>query len=109
MLDGIEADLVIALARMFGTRDGLIVAWDKGKTNQIQEKVVLLLGSCRGWQRIRGSRCLLERLKPKKTLAIEERKGSDVAIVTRKRRSSGMHCSQRLRHYASEILTAMSM
>ena len=45
-------------------------------------------------------------------VAMEERKERDtVTIMTSKRRSSGMTCSQRFKHYASdsEIFRAMSM
>ena len=40
---------------------------------------------------------------------IEERKGRDAVITMSKKRSSGITCSQRLRHYASMLLRAMSM
>ena len=40
---------------------------------------------------------------------IKERKGRDRVIMMSKRRSSRITFSQRLRHYASELLRAMSM
>ena len=40
---------------------------------------------------------------------IEERKGRETVIMMSMGRSSGMTCSQRLRHCASKLLSAISM